>query len=387
MRSKKRSSQSGITMMEVVMSIAIISIFILPIASYFTMAAGARVDSQSVTKATIYAENLINDIKKQIAEDVEKQRAEENNPDFSTGSLTPNPDVRDYVKPDQTPDASYRYTLVDYLELEGEKINKFNTEYETQKFAYEAVVWRLDKRTLDLISGDELVFDNTLVSRGVMLYNNLDYDLDYTKATYPSNLKMKLPQDLINAKDKIIPKEKYLSGEIQLDDDGNKNYAAVIKINYDSTGKPEIDEDDDIIDNSGIIDLQLFADKDNKKYYKVKVSGSGKRTILIDATWIHTGLPEDILTMEIIDENSNPEEPLIVQVRKNFDTSTLELDRRLNLIASSANNTVIERPRDIEVEDTYLIAVLVRDLSPVNGNKGKIIKKMLEIYSYDYPKG
>ncbi len=394
MISRKRNSQSGMTLIEVLMSLAILSLLALPIASYFTIAAGTRADSQSVAKATIYAENLLNDIKEQIDTDVKGQRDEESRPDFdASGSVKPRTGIRDYVMKtkniDQTDASStFKYELKDYLNKDE---TKFNTEYETDKYAYQAVVWRLDEETLDYISSLTPGSDKMLewspdsIKRGLQVFNNSNYDF-VTETVINEQIKFNLPAALLD--DSFIPKDKYLSGQVERG--GDKNYAVVIPINQDGT-----------LDVSNIVDHDLILTRkelkrtnsdsvsasDTRKYYKLEFGGSGRRTILIDATKVSTmgssSIGNNGLTLEI---QNNVSDQLVVQVRKSLDKKVDDLDKFLRFSPVTDNNTVIERPKDIEVEDAYLIALIVRDLNPSNGKKGKVIKKMIEVYSYDHAK-
>lgn len=391
MTSKKRNSQRGMTLMEVLTASVILSLLVLPIASYFTMAAGARADSQAVTKATIYAENLLGDIKEQIEEDVEVQRAEENNPRFNSSNdiveRTEDDGLRDYVRKDINIEQShlrpeFQFKLNEYLyKTEA----KFNAEYETERYAYEAAVWRIDQKTIEHINiNGKLNWAEDSIDRAILLYNNDEYDLTGIDA---DAAKMTLPPALL--KDSFITKDQYFEGKVERD--SRPNYSAIITV--DEEGIPTPTSIESIIDLSQV-KRHPVREVRGQRVYKLKVGGTGKRTILIDATKVHDGLPRDALTIEIENDGSGQ---LVVQVRKSIDevpeggsfktglTKTEALDVRLRLLPTKNQDIVIERPKDIEVEDVYLIALIVRDLSPANGKPGKIVKKMIEVYSYDYP--
>lgn len=396
MISKKRNSQSGMTLIEVLTSLAILSLVVLPIASYFTIAAGARADSQSVAKATIYAENLLTDIKEQIEEDVKVQRAEENNPRFSgTYSLvarTASDGLRDYVKKgtsiqDSDVIPEFKYTVFDYFDKAE---TAFNAEYETDKYAYEAVIWRLDQETINYIKSAAdpylLNWGQESIKRGLRLYNNNKYQLD---GIDPDAAKIKLPALLLE--DSFITKDQYFEGEVKRG--GTPNYYGVVTI--DTDGKASFEPFSSYASLAEYDPNNPIDNAANRNHYKLKVSGTGKRTILVDATKVHKNIQPNTTKIEI---ENNSAAQLVIQVRKstgedlgdaslyNALSTTDEIDKRIRLVpAKGSNNIVFERPKDIQVEDVYLIAVIVRDLSPSNGKKGKIVKKMVEVYSYDYP--
>ena len=45
--------------------------------------------------------------------------------------------------------------------------------------------------------------------------------------------------------------------------------------------------------------------------------------------------------------------------------------------------SIITQINDTKPYENYLIAVVVRDKNPVQGLAGKVVKKMINIYSYD----
>ena len=60
------------------------------------------------------------------------------------------------------------------------------------------------------------------------------------------------------------------------------------------------------------------------------------------------------------------------------------IDKRLNIIVKDTDGkSSIERINEVEPYDNYVVAMIVRELTPVIGEEGKVIKKMLDVYSYD----
>lgn len=404
MISKRGNSQSGMTLVEVITSLALLSLLVLPISSYFVKSAEVKADSQSVAKATVYAENLLTDIKEQIAKDVSVQREKENKPDVLNPSWTETSGVRAYVRKDKNidqtdptitdtsdPEQSFKLPLnIFFNKMTTDERERFESEYETIKYSYEVVVWRLDEETISYIKtpglGNTFGWNEEALKRGLQLYSHSGYKLDSADLT-SVEAQIKLPDDLI--KNNFISKDQYFSGKV-IREDGKKNYSDILTITQEG-----------LINHTKIEDIVSYTqiNDSGRKYYKVTVAGGGRRTILIDATRVNTSMPDGGITMEIqntpIDDADDGQ--VVIQVRKKIGMSTGTLDAKLTLVPVGSKPVVIERPKDIEVEDAYLIALIVRDLNPANGvidettsngqrvNRGKIVKKMIEIYSYDHP--
>ena len=106
----------------------------------------------------------------------------------------------------------------------------------------------------------------------------------------------------------------------------------------------------------------------------LRQSKSGKREL--EAVTTH-----DEFTLKFINETKQDQ---VIQVIEGLD-SLAAIHEPINIIAidNSEGKTSIQRVSTPLADESFIITIVVRDMLPLIGEKGKVVKKMIDVYSYD----
>ena len=81
----------------------------------------------------------------------------------------------------------------------------------------------------------------------------------------------------------------------------------------------------------------------------------------------------------------------LIHIRKNvIETENPEVvQHKFNLILEDENQgkSLIIQTSDVEPYENYLVAIVVRDKQPIQGQVGKVVKQMVDVFSYDGNRG
>lgn len=353
MRSKyganlKMQGQQGMTYAEVIICMLIAAMMIGPICISFVSSTRIRANAEVISEATLNAEALLGEIKEKITKDIIDGTAE------SYGTSTKK--------------------LSDFL-------GSLDTaRYKTSDYIYEIAIWKVDdalesdgsmnlskvkfNKALKLHSGEAL--DGRNIFANNMLGDDIAFKADV------ANIKTYLAynRELEGATLKAIKNGTYI--DLQ---------GPTYKGNSDKFGK---------------ITLQKKLDD---KTYIFKIDGAtdtGMGIINIDLRGVPqncsleptaSGCTCTAYFYKFINKTANPQIIRVIRARTDKQTDNHFNDKFYVLANSeSTGETSIERVKDMGNYYNYIIAVVVRDQNPSIGEKGKIVKKMVDVYSYDAKK-
>jgi hypothetical protein len=136
---------------------------------------------------------------------------------------------------------------------------------------------------------------------------------------------------------------------------------------------------------NGKKDCYIFTIKDTSGFGSI---ATNRGNIILDLRQIIRNFKPN-MTFRFINQTGYP---VAVKILRNADTNAGEtlasvdehIDNQFWFIAdkSSTGEIIFNRIDDMHLEDDYVIAVIVRDKKPNLGQTGRIIKKMVDVYSY-----
>lgn len=413
MMNTNKSNQKGITLVEVLICVIIVALIIGPLTLNFTMAGKTRVSAERVTEVTNHAEALMAEIKMRITDDIDIMQQYTGNckASISADDLNRYENIaKDYIELD----TMQNMTLGEFMAKKSGEItnseNAISARYVkdsagNDRYAYEVAIWPLSEtKDLSLTDGEiELKGacktdpDNKVLT----LYTDTNYNFeeaDINSIVNPVKLKVdaqtvKLFKELntqyvfntgsLAGSAEVID---YLKAELKSDKvDNVKSMKEQLKIGTVSEIKKESDTVGLVIPiepKSGTI----LAD--SKKIGVVELDA---RNLLRDDTGASLGDYSNY-TFKIVNNTQND---LTVRVLRSYlkkDDPIQKLNERVNVdnkfhfisVDSTATaRTNFEFVDDIRPEQNYFIAIIVREVDPLLGKPGKIVKRLTSIYSYD----
>ena len=369
------------TYAEVTISFLVVSMFIMPICTTLVGAMGSLQETRSIQQSTLYTETLLENVKLQLDSDIYAAKEIANNQLNGTPAYYLNDFVASSVK--KTP-KSFTEVFSSPIEDKGSFFNKL---YNTDKYAYEVAIWDLqelfnDDALLDLATNEWQV-DFTQIDKAIKWYSNPDYQADTFGDI--SNL----PSFSVSNKVATIFKgDPFLTNyTVNSDNASNITGISTIKLKTESN-TIKIDS----IVNSGTMftstEHDLIQGKSNEivgKGYTITnnhTDNDSQGLVIIDARNIDFATAT--VDTELLRIHNNGTTPILVKVLTNA-TNMAMVDNVLQLMCvddTSGNRINIEYVNDLVNTDSYLIGIVVRDMAPSLGNKGKIVKTMFDVYSY-----
>lgn len=317
----------------------------------------------------------------------------------------------------------------------------FNTTYHTERYSYEVVIWPLywapdisgkkvnlvldqanmteDKRTMKLWTNSAYKLNGSEYATGSSS-NPIRFDIDeaflkaYKDATQKyvicaeENEKYKLLNHLkIKAKKESAVNDSYLLDISKHEADYRDDMTKVI--NTDSA---------DVNNNKKLKDeTKIIMTGNEVKGYEITIDISTRTTGTVDREVIDTILGydtssanrtyynsniKDLPYLNILDldlsefQSDNSYRDFIFKVinKTGYDmlvrVPSADVKGRYHFITENVKGaenktgkTTIEYSDQYIPEENYVIAMVVRNIDPVTGTKGQIVKKMLQLYSYD----
>ena len=428
MKSKWKAvkNERGTTLAEVLICTIIVALVIGPITLSYATSVRNRATAERINTATNNAENLIREIEDQITKDIIFwQKVRGNRVDES--SLTTEEKYRKayagyYI---QSQSINANKTTIEALpgKLENadslfEFLSKsantadtdttddlarkaFEEKYSMDQYAYEVAIWPMSKISTHLVSesGNKVLkVNNTTLAdtTGVSKFyssNETKYQFDSTfYGTEPVTFKIN---------DSII------KGFIDADKnyhmaDANNDFTTLNKITIKFT---------DSSTDTDMITSKSYSDGNNKTKvdtiseikgsggkvvgYEIKIKANGSigpspagdylSVVELDVTGLlrnYKGTEANYsdFIFKIVNNTGYDQNVRVIE-----NTLTGETTPNFTFITSGspAKRNTVEYISDITTMENYIVAVIVREINPVLGEKGKIIKKMFDIYSYD----
>lgn len=409
----RKQDNWGFTYVEILVCLMIISLIVAPISYSFLTSVKMRVAAVEMDEATSYAEQLLEDIKYQITEDIMLQQ-EVLGARYKTGDKS-----EAEIKKAKEGIAQY---LLDWSALspavarrDSIRLNMFLTglgvtdlagRYDMNKYAYEVALWRISDVSL---TSDTLTLDKNTLKKATKIYSDSDssyqfQDVNYDTGSMISPITFKITPEMLKVfKDDTlsyvpnqVTDEKILDiNTVKFDDTGvptvvNKKQKEALSPTVEPNIKVEFKE---ILNSAGIKIGYLFhinegtisssdfpEDKSNyRSIIEVDVTNLLRKSD--DLSEITT---YDQLTFKFI---NHTEYDQFIHIKKNL-IGTEDRDvinSKFNVVVDdkAGGKSTITQINDIKPYENYLIAIVVRDKDPVQGQVGKVVKKMINIYSYD----
>lgn len=380
----KPNHQAGFTLIEVLVCIIIIVGIITPISYSFMTSTSMQKEAQQLDRATAYAEQLLSEINQKITFDIQKHQLNQ----------LPLPDY--LMKTD---------TLVNLNELREESDKTLvdadlKKKYRTDEYSYEVAIWRFDAAPISDTT-PELIMNSTSLKKAYKFYTHPSYQLDKASSTNKSNIddaylpiSFKVTSMQQNQFKDIIRKQvegmdardihwKHLVASYK-DNDTSKEIlikdAADTRIGSTSIGK-QIEVFDE--GTGRIKQVGTLIDLDDSPTEEDDLG-----VITLDLSDVR----ESDYNRCIIKFINKCKYPQVIRVKLKTVDRTVPVKLPNILLeeeegTGNALQTSIQYVDTREAAENYLVAIIVRELEPKLGKKGKIIKKMFDVYSYDVALG
>jgi hypothetical protein len=366
---KNQNNHKGMSYIEVAICLFAVSIVILPLSQAFVASVKLKEETKSISQSTFYAETLLEEVKNRLQEDLLTERKIET--EYEEEVLNP---------------------LVEFLGIEPDDLESFEQNYDTQKYTYEVALWNIGEILAE--EGSVISFEESSLIKASRFYTG-DEDEKNKAFQFKDSELNSLPwydakQYKLFFSDKnfvksYIPKknpDNTVSNE-------NSNISALGRIKLSMVGSSitaDIDEEDPVIDRVNPVVI-------GNTYICKLETLTGKAMIIVDTRLLDKTKVENI-SFEF--KNSTAFQ---VAVKILFNKSDLnDLSKKIYISGGLNDVTVVEdddeavqpipkivveRVTELDEEKDYLIGMIVRDKSPKWGNAGKIVKTMMDIYSFE----
>lgn len=391
MKSEVMRNERGITFAEVIICVFIVAMIVTPMISAFMSSNKARETANRTEQATANAEKLLEAIKTTMTQDiVMMQKYEAQQLKLSPATQTRYTDcVQKYLN--ETPDTTNIYKLSDFL------INI--PELHTDRYAYEVMLWNINKVTGFDTAANELVVNQAALNDCFKVYTDNQYNFINDQASFNQislPISFKLTDEMKKAfkdeKKRYIPQLDPASTVFEVKES--------LKLKFDDYGKPEADGTTTYAELKGIESIKRsngditgyvihIKDKSGAPSYIPAVSGARTFSqIEVDINkLLRDGQSETDLSAfnnyvyTFINETDTD---MVIRLKRSG-TNLAVVDERIQfrLEKQGTGDLSLERIDEVSPYDNYIIAILVREKNPLLGQQGRIVKKMLDIYSYD----
>lgn len=391
MKSEVMKNEKGITFAEVIICVFIVAMIVTPMVSAFVSSNKARETANRTEQATANAEKLLEAIKTTMTQDIvmmQKYEAQQLKLTPATQTRYTNC-VQKYLT--NAPDTTNLYKLNQFLIT--------MPELSTQRYAYEVMLWHIDKVTGLDTSTNELVVNQAALNDCFKIYTDDTYNFVNDQASFNQinlPLTFKLTDEMKKAfkdeKKRYIPQLNPTSTAFEIKEN--------LKVKFDAHGKPEADGTSTYAELKGIEAIRRsngditgyvihIKDKSGAPSYTPATSGVRVFSqIEVDINkLLRDGQTEtdlsacDNYVYTFINETNTD---MVVRLKRSgADLAAVDERIQFRLEKQGTGDLTLERIDEISPYDNYIIAILVREKEPLLGQQGRIVKKMLDIYSYD----
>lgn len=396
---KLNKNAEGFTYAELIICLLIIAIVVGPICASFASANKIRATSQALNNSITHTEALMEAVKAQLTMDIKLKKQKENMQLYKY----PSTDVENRIK--LCLEKEYESTDIgkDTLErfLEHIPVSDIKTLYNTERYAYEIAIWRASN--MDLSAGiNTLEFKGDTLERAAKFYSDSMYEFSEF-ATSSANIKFEVSDGMKKAfqKEKIAyaPQTGYsvLDQHTLILTPDNLKFA---KDFNDTSGLKTISLKGNQITINQPVLINGEGDKIDSLIYTATTSGGtvlnainiidvDVRQLLRKKNVAGNGFEPcadyDGLTLKFINDTDQDQIVRIIRSASEGIDSLETVDKKINVVAidQKSGKTSIQRVEDVAECESFIIAIVVRDKTPVIGQPGKVVKKMIDVYSYE----
>jgi hypothetical protein len=360
---KNQNNHKGMSYIEVAICLFAVSIVILPLSQAFVASVKLKEETKSISQSTFYAETLLEEVKEQLKRDLSG--------------------VRKIVGADKT----QIHPIIDFLELgttEEEKLVKLKEMYHTDRYTYEVAIWNV--KDLTPLTDGNINLSSSFLSEAVKFYTDSVYQ-------FPDSDKEKIPKLKIDKLYQgLFQDETFFSNFIPTPTDtitkSSVEGVSTLKLTMREDGT--VSYDDSTVQQAGKIELEKLgiiktSEPVQQIYtYKIKktdATATGVGIVIVDTR----ALDASTLKNTILKFNNEAKLPINLKLLMNkADKAEVEAKIRIIIADEQADQkTTLERITELDQEENYIIAVIVRDKNPRIGHTGKIVKTMMDVYSFE----
>lgn len=363
----------GYTLAELLLVITIFAIGVVPVYKMVINATKVQKAAQETYEATLYAQNLLQAVKKQIESDITEEYK------FSRGDSTIS--IRDWLNPSAT---SVDSSLTNFLGIGGGSEEDFNKKYNTDSFLYEVHIWPMvdgkPKDTAILLTAYK---DSSLILESDSISN----PLGFTKVEIAD----------------LIKQHFYQKDTLLWTDLGDKKPIAIGELTYDEANEIKIRgagfQGSNITINpvSGYSSLSNNTKLTYSRYKEsLPIIDAITHKIVIDEN-LGISSPTDIIQIAIdLTKFPDTSKTRVIRIENNtkatvvtpvYDEKNLANIQIYPIQQALDGNIIVENRNKLEPNKNFIIGVIVRDaFNSTFGEKNKILSKIVDIYSYDYSK-
>lgn len=370
--------ERGFTYIEVVACICIAALVIGPLTYAYLNAVKVKSAASHIDMATQYTEQLMMDVKEQLTDDlILKHKIE--------GNRLEEAKWKDYR---HIREGVWQYVLALSNFSKEEKtlqelfkgrtwVSQLEQRYDTKNYDYEIAIWSIEDLNL---KKESFIVDEEILSHAVYFSTLVKEDNEDSPDT-----------GLMNPITFKVDSENY-----KLFQDQEQTYVP----NYNGKGKL-LDHNSIIINALGeveqvvshydkghiIVDGPFYIQSnENKQSYYFQVNeGDIRNEILAQKPKDYVSIIEMDLRKVLIPEQLNIKLTnqtgynQVICVKQNNEV------RRPNIVVEDKNvgKTSIVYEESLDWDNNYIIVITMKEKKPIQGEEGKIIKRMIDIYSYD----
>ena len=414
---KHKAREHGFTYVEIIVCLCIATLIVGPLSYSFLTSVQTRVSASHIDEATAYAEGLMIEIKEKMTKDIkEKHQVEKRRINMSSWDEGKKKDIKSgagkYLLPSTAPElgaigsrpSAHLRTLLGET-VGGDGKSELDARYNTEKYSYEVGLWRMDELPL---TSNKFTLDTSTLEKATKFYTDTEAEYQFDASFYDSptrpitfEITAEMLKVFVDSQKIYIPN--YVSTQKIIDvntinftsqDDTEKHNSVIrfdrneIKVNgnccgyhYTITEEGTGVSDADKGSYTSIINVDLDAllrddngvNLSSYKNYTLKFTNTTRFDQVIR---IGHSFKKAIDTTE-----------KDADMQKIYDSFNITVEDKPKAGEEATELTIgkstISRIKKEDLFDNYLMAIVVREKTPVQGEKGKIVKKMLDVYSYD----
>lgn len=388
-RKKPVKDQRGITLVEVLICVIIVAMVIGPMTLNFTTANKNRLEAQNISDATNHAERLMGKIKERLSQDMEiAKKVEGNIVPLPTTPIDEKKRYNDYVK-------DYICDYVSQTAPIDKSLNDYLADpvglgtYDLDQFVYQAIIWPMSTMNQEtLLDGKKklaLKVDATSIAQHGILrlssdMTNYKFDTTFnTLLTDPITFTTAGSEQVIND---FLGKSEGLKRKVSMPNEA-PTASGYMRIKIEDPENEGVSPDKGyILDESGSDDCYGIV---------IPVEGAVETleldvTALLRGAAIHSDYTfkvenktDHALTVNVIRSYERKEDGTIDTAEKE------EINNKFHWVAlnEGTGKTTFNFIDANRPEENYVIALFVRQKEPLTGKPGKLVKKMVDVFSYD----
>lgn len=400
----------GFSYIEVLMCLMILTLVIPPMSYAFLVTIKINREAIDIEQVTNNTEQLLEDVKYQMTQDIElqqkilgarykiegKSEAEIKKAKEGVGQyLVDGTEV--FKENGARKDAELKGFLSGIVEIDLAR------RYNLDKYAYQIALWRLSDISW---TNQTLIWDKGTLEKATKIYSDPAFrafglDKEGGVENRESVITFQITSEML----KIFQDDtfSYIPNQVVHEKILDKN-----RIQFDELGMPEIIH---LLPKQGAIDIQqreiLEASGTKTGYvFHIYESIKNQAAFLKDASKYRSIIEFDVrhllrknedlserttydsLTFKFINHTAYDQ---LIYIRKNvIETENPEVvQHKFNVILEDENQgkSMMIQTSDVKPYENYLVAIVVRDKQPIQGQVGKVIKQMVDVYSYDGNRG